>query len=145
MKVILSILLASGFILGCNSNENSESDKNNVTDYPVLEKFDLEDTVAEKSGYELLLEGSTLVGRWKMEFTIGNIKPLTIEFYERDNEYFEVIIENTPNIKKLVKQGEKYLCEKEGEYYIISKNGNLKSYDEEGFIGEEFGFRYVKY
>lgn len=132
MKNVLSILLASVFIFGCNSNENSQSDKN-IT------------AVVEKSEYELLKEGSTLIGRWKMEFTFGNIKPLTIEFYERDNEYFEVMIEKSANIKKLVKQGEKYLCEKEGEYYLISKNGNLKSYDEEGYIGEEFGFRYVKY
>jgi len=148
MKNILLILFLCGFILGCSSNNNSESGKNSVAGYPVVKEFDLEDTVSEKSEYELLIEGSKLVGRWKMEFTIGNIKPRTIEFYERDNKYFEIWITQNPYSvlkKKLVQQDGRYLCEKEGEYYIISKNGNLKSYDEEGYIGEEFGFRYVKY
>jgi hypothetical protein len=79
-----------------------------------------------------------------MEFTVGNLGYVMIEFYKRDSEYFEVWIENNATIKKLVKEGDKYLCEKEGEYYMITKNGDLKSYDVDGYIGEEFGFKYVK-
>ena len=146
MKNILLILFLCGFIIGCSSNNNSESGKNSVADYPVVEEFDSADNVIEKPEHEILIEGATLIGKWKMETTIGPYLSMTIEFYEKDKEYFEVVTENTPTINKLVKQGEKYYSESRGdEYYIISKNGNLKSYDEEGYIGEEFGFRYVKY
>lgn len=85
-----------------------------------------------------------------MQFTVGNLRGVMIEFYKKDGEYFEVLIENNATIKKLVKDGDKYLCDKEtvnhsrDEYYIITKNGDLKSYDEDGYIGEEFGFKYVK-
>ena len=86
-----------------------------------------------------------------MEFTVGNLGYVMIEFYKRDGEYFEVWIENNnATIRKLVKDGDKYLCDKEtvsnsrDEYYIITKNGDLKAYDEDGYIGEEFGFKYVK-
>ena len=44
----------------------------------------------------------------------------------------------------LIKNGDKYLCEREGEYYMITKNGELRPYDDEGYIGEENGFKYIK-
>ncbi len=55
MKNILLILFLCGFIIGCSSNNNSESGKNSVADYPVVEEFDSADNVIEKPEHEILI------------------------------------------------------------------------------------------
>lgn len=136
---ILSLLLS-----GCSFSEQSKSggDKSDE-DISLVEEIDL-NTVIEKSEYELLRDSSILVGRWKEEWTAGIT--LNVEFFRKGDEYFEVRTEGTPVINKLIKRGEKYYVTTKGMlYYVIAENGDLKAYDEEGYIGEEFGFKYVKY
>ena len=121
------------------SEEKISTEKQDIA--PIEKKKEV-----KKTEYDLLKENSTLIGAWKMEFTaeLDLGYDVIIEFYSRDNEYFEVMIENNAFIQKLVKDGDKYLCEREGEYYMITKNGELKAYDEEGYISEDNGFKYVK-
>ena len=137
MKRLLVLLLCVPLIFSCGENKEKDNTENTEKQEENVQK-------EEKTEYGLLKDSSTLIGKWKMEFTVGNLGYVIIEFYNRDDEYFEVWIENNATIKKLVKDGDKYLCEKEGEYYMITKNGDLKAYDVDGYIGEDFGFKYVK-
>ena len=123
------------------SEEKISTEKQDIA--PIEKKKEV-----KKTEYDLLKEGSNLIGYWKVVSTLKGYRfgetLYRIEIYNKNEEFFEVMIEKTKTIKTLIKNGDKYLCEREGEYYMITKNGELKSYDEEGYISEDNGFKYVK-
>ena len=125
------------------AEEKAKKDNIEKSEYELLMKESSE-LVGKWSEYELMKESSELVGKWIMEWTFGNQdRNFLIEFYNKDGEYFEVWLEDNPTIKKLVKEKNKYLREKKGHYYIIKESGDLTAYDQQGYIGEEYGFRYI--
>jgi len=134
------VLFVSGFLFSCSS-DSSEND---------VEVLDgIEEAVENKISYDSLKSSCEFVGRWKMEWTFSSMesqKPVVIEYYHTnsDNEYYQVWIENTLSISRLIRDGDRYLGIQKGDYSIISESGELESYDDEGLIGEEFGFKHTK-
>ena len=141
MKRTLLTILSLIIIFSCSNNKKENEETN--TNKEIENKEEKNNDNIEKSEYELMKESSELVGKWIMEFTVGKQEKVLIEFYNKDGEYFEVWSGVNPTIRKLVKEKNKYLRQKKGEYYIIKESGDLTVYDEEGYVGEEYGFRYI--
>ena len=136
MKQIL-ILLISVILFSCSNRENKQN--NNSKDIIKQQK---------NSEYFQLKDNSKLIGKWKFIYTVKGLedKGTLIEFYKQNDDYFEVWIEKKSiSVKKLIKSGDKYISEfhRKGHFYKIN-NGQLNIYDEEGYIGEEYGFKYIK-
>tara|TARA_Y100000589_G_C26945055_1_gene544035 strand:+ start:278 stop:691 length:414 start_codon:yes stop_codon:yes gene_type:complete len=136
MKQIL-ILLISVILFSCSDGEKKQN--NNSKDI-IKQQINSE--------YIQLKNNSKLIGKWKFIYTVKGLedKGTLIEFYKNNDNYFEVWIEKKSiSVKKLTKSGDKYISEfkRKGHYYKIN-NGELSIYDEKGYIGEEYGFKYIK-
>ena len=146
MKKLLLLLLCMPLIFSCGENTEENNNPENT------KKQEENIQYSSKTEYDLLKESSTLIGKWKMELLFTPEISCNIEFYNRDSEYFEVQIENNDSaiykervINELFKKGDRYLTGNEfGEYYIITKNGDLETYDKEGYLGEDSGGRFIK-
>mgnify|MGYP001572300290 CR=1 FL=1 len=105
----------------------------------------------DELSYDFIRNNYEFIGKWKMKWTLdvlkGNKEPI-LEFYLSDSPdfWFQVWTENTIVIKKLIKEGSKYTRKPESQqdYYLVTKKGELRSYDDNGYIGPEAGFKYVK-
>ena len=103
-------------------------------------------------GYDSLKNNYEFIGRWNMVWTITSKKgqkAAEYEFYNSDdkNYWYGVFKENNSlTIRKFIRNGDKYTRKPQSDvdYYLITKYGELKSYDNDGLIGPEFGFKYVK-
>jgi hypothetical protein len=143
MKKLL-LLLFAGFLIGCSSNSNNESEEVEGKEWVLSEESVM--------GYDSLTKNYEFIGRWKMVWTITglkNQKAVEYEFYNSDdkNYWYEVHKENNSlTIHKFIRNGDKYTRKPQSDvdYYLINKDGELKAYDNDGFIGPEFGFKYVK-
>ena len=144
-QILITIWILS-LIFSFLNDDEQETTKKEVVKKEVVKKEVIKKIKKSKTEYDLLKEKSILLGKWNMEFTNKGLEnnSVIIEIYKNGETYIEVWKENKISIKNLIKDGNKYLTEQKGEYYIITESGDLKSYDEEGYIGEENGFKYVK-
>ena len=104
LKISFALLIISLlFTIFDNDTDKDKSEEKISTEKQDIAPIEKKKEV-KKTEYDLLKESSTLIGKWKMEFTVGNLGYVMIEFYKRDGEYFEVWIENNnATIRKLVK------------------------------------------
>jgi len=141
----LVLLLFVGFLIGCSSNRDSENNEEVEEKEWVLD----EESVM---GYDSLKNNYEFIGRWNMVWTITSKKgqkEAEYEFYNSDDKnywYWVSKANNSLTIRKFIRNGDKYTRKPQSDvdYYLITKDGELKSYDNDGFIGPEFGFKYVK-
>lgn len=118
------VLLFIGFLIGCNSESESEKKEWILNEESVMD-------------YDSLTSNYEFLGEWKYHIKVGDIdKPCFMEFYNSGNKNtcYHVWKEKTMIIKEYKRDGNKYWGTNKDEYYVIDENGELICYDGEGKI-----------
>ena len=153
---VVGLIIFIYFVIKTDPN-NKEIDKMKAYQNEVVErtnnvnKKELSESPKNEISYDSLKNNYEFIGRWKMVWTITSLKdqkPVEYEFYNSaDKNYWYEVSKNSPiTIHKFIRNGDKYTRKPQSDvdYYLITKDGELKSFDNDGFIGPEFGFKYVK-
>ena len=143
MKKLL-LLLFAGFLIGCSSNSNNESEKVEEKEWVLSEESVM--------GYDSLTKNYEFVGEWRMDIKMGTMnETLYYEYYNSNDENlcYLMIKDKTMSIYEKERDGNKYWDINNDEWFVIDENGNLQSYiKEEGLISDEelksYGITYTK-
>ena len=143
MKKLL-LLLFAGFLIGCSSNSNNESEEVEGKEWVLSEESVM--------GYDSLTKNYEFVGEWRMDIKMGTVnETLYYEYYNSNDENlcYLMIKDKTMSIYEKERDGNKYWDINNDEWFVIDENGNLQSYiKEEGLISDEelksYGITYTK-
>lgn len=147
---VVGLIIFIYFVIKTDPN-NKEIDNEVVEKTNNVNQKELTESPENEISYDSLKNNYEFIGRWKMVWTITSLKdqkPVEYEFYNSDdkNYWYKVSKKNPITIQKFIRNGDKYTRKPQNDvdYYLINKDGELKAYDNDGFIGPEFGFKYVK-
>jgi hypothetical protein len=129
----LFLLLFAGFLIGCSSNSNNESEEVEEKEWVLSEESVM--------GYDSLTKNYDFVGEWRMDIKMGTVnETLYYEYYNSNDENlcYLMIKDKTMSIYEKERDGNKYWDINNDEWFVIDENGNLQSYiKEEGLISDE--------